>query len=329
MRPLNRRSFLATTALAAVMPAMGFRSLSGQAPPVPAPPSPRKKSLRVAHLTDMHIQPELGADRGVAQCLHQTQSLEAKPDLILTGGDGVMDVFEAKAARASDLKKMFTSTFAKECGIPARHTIGNHDIFGWNKKSSGTTGAESDWGKKYAAEMYGLPNRFYSFDQGGWHFVMLDSVQPQGEGSYTAFCDDEQTEWLVKDLKGRPAGSPVLVVSHIPIMSLTPITYGKARPQEARGTDYPLSASAMHSDCAALHKLFAANGVKLCLSGHMHLLDRCSTDGVTYICDGAVSANWWKGPLQGVSEGFGVIDLYSDGSFEHEYKTYGWKAEHA
>ena len=52
-------------------------------------------------------------------------------------------------------------------------------------------------------------------------------------------------------------------------------------------------------------------GVKLCLSGHIHLLDCCEIDGITYICDGAVSANWWKGPIQGLSEGYGVVDLWA------------------
>ena len=42
--------------------------------------------------------------------------------------------------------------------------------------------------------------------------------------------------------------------------------------------------------------------------------------------DGAVSGSWWKGPLQGVPEGFGVVDLRPDGTFEHRYEAYGWKA---
>ena len=52
-------------------------------------------------------------------------------------------------------------------------------------------------------------------------------------------------------------------------------------------------------------------------------IDRCTIDGVTYVCDGAVSGSWWKGPLQGVPEGFGVVDLRADGTFEHRYEPYG------
>jgi hypothetical protein len=52
-------------------------------------------------------------------------------------------------------------------------------------------------------------------------------------------------------------------------------------------------------------------------------------DGVTYICDGAVSGAWWKGPEDNCPEGYGVIDLHPNGTWSHEYKTYGWKADSA
>ena len=40
----------------------------------------------------------------------------------------------------------------------------------------------------------------------------------------------------------------------------------------------------------------------------------------------AVSGNWWKGPRQEFPEGYGVIEFYPDGRFEHQYHTYGWIA---
>jgi Icc protein len=45
---------------------------------------------------------------------------------------------------------------------------------------------------------------------------------------------------------------------------------------------------------------------------------------VTFICDGAVSGGWWKGPNEDVQEGFGIIDLKPDGGFAHQYFDYGW-----
>lgn len=40
-----------------------------------------------------------------------------------------------------------------------------------------------------------------------------------------------------------------------------------------------------------------------------------------------MSGNWWKGAHHGVPEGYGAIDLYDDGSFDHEYVTYNWNAK--
>jgi hypothetical protein len=65
--------------------------------------------------------------------------------------------------------------------------------------------------------------------------------------------------------------------------------------------------------------------VKLCLSGHEHLWDRVQYNAVTYVCNGAVCGNWWKGAYHETSEGYGVVDLYADGTFEVEYVRYGWQ----
>ena len=91
--------------------------------------------------------------------------------------------------------------------------------------------------------------------------------------------------------------------------------------------DHVLSDAYMMRDGTAMHFLLREHpNVKLCLSGHMHLCDRCEIDGITYICGGAVCANWWKGIRQKVQEGYGLVDLYDDGSFDYAYCTYGWKA---
>ena len=58
--------------------------------------------------------------------------------------------------------------------------------------------------------------------------------------------------------------------------------------------------------------------------GSLHACDRIELRGVTYICDGAVSGNWWKGPRFGYEEGFGILDLSPDGTFTHRYHDYGW-----
>ena len=62
--------------------------------------------------------------------------------------------------------------------------------------------------------------------------------------------------------------------------------------------------------------------VKLCLSGHIHLQDEVEYLGVKYLCNGAVSGNWWEGNYQEFPPAYAVVDLYEDGSVQSEYKPY-------
>lgn len=88
--------------------------------------------------------------------------------------------------------------------------------------------------------------------------------------------------------------------------------------------------SRLHIDARRIKDLFVRHpNVRLCLSGHLHLVDRVEYLGVTYLCNGAVSGAWWKGNHQECEPGYALIDLHNDGSFEHRYVTYGWKAETA
>lgn len=291
----------------------------------------RSRVLRVAHLTDLHVQPEKEAAEGLAKCLGSLEAMQDKPGLILTGGDLVMDSFESDDARTKTQWDLVTGTFKDKTGITVEHCLGNHDIWGWNKKKSKTTGDEPTWGKKRACGVLGLSSPWRAFKRDGWRFIVIDSVAPDGEG-YIGQLDEAQRAWLETELKADTV-TPTLVVSHIPILSMC-ATIGRASPKDkAWKTPFGL----MHADGAALHKLFTeAGNIKLCLSGHVHLNDRlevsvpgspATSPKVTYICDGAVCGAWWGGRKSNCDEGYGLVDLYDDGSFDHRYVTYGWQAK--
>ena len=316
--PIDRRDALAAAAGLALAPLLGRSRAHAVAAPIQD--AVASKPFRLIHMTDIHVQPERQAERGAAQAWARAQEL--KPDLVITGGDTVMDVFDAKRDRAKVMRACYESMM-KDVSVPVLHTTGNHDILGWNRSRTDVPLDAADWGKKWACETFAQPRNWFSSDRGGWRFIVLDSVQPDGNG-YKGFLDPEQRAWFEAELKATPDGTPICVVSHIPIIAITAITYGKP---PSRGNDTILSGGEMHTDCAELHELMRASGkVRLCLSGHIHLRDRCETDGITYINDGAVSGSWWKGALEGVPEGFGVLDLRPDGSFDHRYETYGWTA---
>ncbi len=312
---VSRRGFLgALSAVGAWLAAP--RAMAGEPRATAAAPG-----FRFVHLTDIHVQPELNATEGLIQCLKSIEALRPKPDFILTGGDLVRDVFKQDLPRAKSLFALLKKTLADHTNIPVRHCMGNHDVFGWGGKK-GVTPATPLYGKAMFLEELGLPRTYYSFDHKGWRFYVLDSIQPSTEGKlYQGYIDEAQFDWLTRSLNEKPAAMPACVVTHIPIMTVTIFN----RPSKETG--YEVLANSMCRDAQKVTQLLAAHNVKLALSGHIHEIDRVDYRGITFICDGAVSGAWWKGPHKGFDEGYGMIDARSNGSFQHEYRTFGWKAK--
>jgi 3',5'-cyclic AMP phosphodiesterase CpdA len=284
-------------------------------------PEKPKRVLRIAHLSDIHIQPERNAAKGLTACLHHVQGHKDRPDMILTGGDLVMDSLGADEARTRAQWDLFRSVMRAECSLAVEHCLGNHDVWGLDRKASRTTGNEPLYGKKWAMEVLGLERPYRAFSRAGWRFIVLDSTFPKGSG-YIGRLDETQFEWLQDELARTDAKTPVLVVSHIPILAAAAFLDGN---REESG-DWQVPAAWMHIDLRRIKDLFARHpNVKVCLSGHLHLVDRVDYCGVTYLCDGAVCAAWWNGPYQECEPGYALVDLYADGTFERQYVTFGWK----
>ncbi|MBL8047162.1 MAG: metallophosphoesterase [Chthonomonas sp.] len=308
---MNRREFLVASA---AIPALA------QATPTLAAP---KRALRIAHLTDIHVQPERKAQQGLEACLAHAQSLKDKPNLVMTGGDLVMDSLGADPARLKQQWDIFTSVFRQNCSLPVEHCLGNHDVWGWN--DIGKYGNEPKFGKAYAQDRLELAQPYRSFDRAGWHFVVLDSTHRKTEGNgYTARLDDEQFAWLADDLAKTPKTTPIFVLSHIPILAVCSMFDGE---NEKTG-NWVIPGAWMHIDARRIKDLFAKHpNVKLCVSGHEHLHDQILYNGVTYVCAGAVCGGWWGGDYYECTYGYSVIDLFRDGTFRHEYMKYGWKTQ--
>jgi Icc protein len=284
-------------------------------------------SVRVAHLTDFHVQHERGGGRGMAQCLNHAQSLPRKPDLILNTGDCVMDVLHHDRARAQELWDLWTKALEDECSTPIQHCLGNHDIWGWGKERSKTTGNEPGWGKRWAMDVLGLDKAYHAFDCGAWRVIMLDSVQPAAQGVWETRLDEEQFAWLDSELGATR--KPVLIASHVPILS--PAVF-LDRGRIGGTPEAPaLAVRRCHIDVKRIGQLFAKHpNVKLCVSGHLHQIDRAEYRGVTYMTSPAVCGGWWAGNHMDVfGPAYAVLDLHPDGTFEVEYVDYGWTVEPA
>ncbi len=316
MGTLSRRDVLAASAAGLLLPRFSWSS-----PGVPDPA--RKRVARFAHLTDIHVQPERGAGVGMERAFVHAQSQKDKPDFIITGGDLIMDSLGGSPERVQAQWNLFKSVLAANCKVPVHHTIGNHDVRGWADRK--TYGSETKFGKTWVKEELELKSTYYSFDYGKWHFVILDSIHavPDGADGYMGRLDDEQFEWLADDLKKTPTTQHVMVVSHMPIISACAIMSGS----EKTGS-WVVSPGLMHIDARRIRTLFAKYpNVKLCLSGHEHLLDLVTLSGVSYLCQGAVCGGWWLGDHEDCTYGYAMVELYDDGSFESKYIPYGWKTQ--
>ena len=320
--PLSRRDF--------VTGSLAFGTAVSTLPfAVGSTTAPRARRLRIAHLTDLHIQPELEATRGVAACFAHVQSLPERlgydgPDLIVTGGDTIMDGFEADKARTTIQWDLWRKTKADHCSLEVHSVVGNHDVWGWAKAKAGATGEEPLYGKQWACAEFGRDKPYTSFDRGGWHIVLLDSTFPFQE-SYIGKLDEPQWDWLVADLAAVEPTTPVIIFSHIPIHSATALAV--AGPTGRQGSAINVPGGVIHVDGDRLLKLFVERrNVKACVSGHMHLVEQLDFQGVRHLCNGAVSAGWWKGLHRGTDFGYALVDLFDDGTVECHYVPYGWTA---
>ncbi len=301
---MQRKSFLKSLGGLMLVPALPFKSTAAR----------RERVLRLAHLTDVHLKNNWDAPARFAKCLHHVQQ-QPGIDLILNGGDVVFDINKENLSTINDQWTLWHSTMKNECSLPMHYVLGNHDIW-WNENDKG----QAIYGKKYSLDQLQLKSPWYSFTKSGWKFIMLDSVHLDIDNTwYIGKLGDEQFNWLQNELQHTPANMPVCVLSHIPILSATlmvdDIADG-ANKWEILGGD-------MHTDTNKIVDLFYKYpNVKLCLSGHIHLRDKVVYNGVTYICNGAVSGAWWEGNKRQTAPGYGLIDLYEDGSFEEQYVNY-------
>lgn len=314
----SRREVLAGAAAGLVTAVPNIALASAPAP---------KRALRVAHLTDIHVTTNLNAGPGMHACLKHVNDLKDKPQLMITGGDMIMDALKVSKNSAAEQWNLFTQTLGDASNIPVHHCIGNHDIWGWQATPEVAPPGDRDYGKAWAVDLLQMPKPYYSFDKNGWHFVVLDTVHQREGFGYIGWIDPAQMEWLEKDLAAVPAKTPTMVVSHIPLLSMTPFL---ATGDKEIEKNFQCSISEMVCNSRRVVNLLSKYPtVKLALSGHIHLNDTVVYNGVTYVCAGAVSGAWWLGNRFETKPGYSVVDLYADGSFQQQYIPWGWKPAQA
>jgi 3',5'-cyclic-AMP phosphodiesterase len=298
---MDRRAFLASTAAAVVLGRVPFR-----------------RPLRLAYLTDMHVEPGARPEAGFARALDAVAALGEPPDLIVNGGDAIFTALTRDAHDVAAQFRTFLRILAQGPRIPVMHCVGNHDVWGWGLENAAALTADPRFGKGWALDALELEAPYYLADRGGWRFIVLDSTHPGASFDYQARLDDAQFEWLAGVLASTSREMPVCLVSHIPLVSVAARRWFGAEPSgvEPQVIDEVL----LHRDSGRVVELLEAHpNVRLALSGHLHMEERIEFRGVTYLNVGAVSGNWWNAEtpdFRGFGPGFATLDLFADGSFQ-------------
>ena len=156
---------------------------------------------------------------------------------------------------------------------PGYHVIGNHDCDMCSK----------DEVLRYYGVDYGP---YYSFDMGGFHFVVLDPNHYRKDGKIISYCNgnyfdaegdlpylpDEQLQWLQEDLANTPY--PSVLFSH-----------------ERLTEDH---CAIRNADALRKILLDAPHGVVLALNGHEHMDNVWKVDNTWFLNINSIS-NYWLG----------------------------------
>ena len=271
-----------------------------------------KGQVRLVFYTDVHARTEW--DTPVAMERAALAINAQNPDLVIAGGDLITDGFQSSAATVAPRWDAYMK-MQRAIAADVYPAIGNHDLVAANPKD-GSPPAK-DPRAIYLGHM-GLNRTYYSFDAVGYHFVILDSILvTEDTYEYQGMIWPEQLEWLKEDLSRVPVGTPIVLLTHIPLLTSF---FGATK-----GATFAAPGNRVVVNNLEVFKAFGKHNLILVLQGHMHVKEMIRWKGTAFIVGGAVCGKWWRGSWYDTKPGFNVITLSGD-QVAWEYLDYGWKA---
>ena len=164
----------------------------------------------------------------------------------------------------------------QEMGIPFFQCLGNHDM---DYRKGGDETSDDTFSKMYGPT-------YYSFNRGKVHYVVMDNVRYLGvDRQYDGFIQQQQLDWLKKDLAFVPTDKLVVLCVHIPIHSST-------------------------KNNTALYDILQGRNVHI-MSGHTHYNVNAINGNIYEHNHGTVCGAWWTGPIceDGTPCGYGVYKV--------------------
>lgn len=174
--------------------------------------------------------------------------------------------------------------FMAEVDIPFFHTMGNHEY---------SVTAAGDWETAKDYKQY-LGPTYYSFNLGRVHYIVSDNMICLNPGNGSARevrgeIDNDQLEWLKKDLSYINKNTPIVLAAHIPIFNET-VTNGT------------VNHSVALSNGSALQTILADYPEVYFLTGHTHINKSAQINNIMELNVAAVSGSWWFTARSGYSD---------------------------
>lgn len=203
----------------------------------------------------------------------------------ITVGDIVWDQHDLYPEYNKAVEKM---------GIPFFQCLGNHDM---DYDHGGDETSDVTFQQYYGPT-------YYSFNRGKAHYVVMDNVRYLGKDrDYDGFFQQNQLDWLQKDLSFVPQDHLVILCVHIPVHSGV-------------------------KNKEALYTILDNRNVHI-MSGHTHYHVNNIHGSVYEHNHGTVCGAWWTGPIccDGTPCGYGVYHVKGT-ALEWYYQSTGEQADH-
>lgn len=216
------------------------------------------KTVRIGMCSDVHLPTMHDSEKRIKAFIDSMKI--AKPDFIIELGD--FGTPKPEYAKYFEIWNSFPG--------PKYHVIGNHEM-------DGGTSLEK------ALAYRRMANSYYSFEQNGFYFIVLDGNDKKqvGEKGYRSCIGPEQVAWLKKALDN--ATGPVIIFSHQGLGSDPGVPgerYSVYNSEEIRGI---LEA---HNQSAGNQRVIA------CFNGHTHHDYAENINGIWYITINSMSYKW-------------------------------------
>jgi hypothetical protein len=231
-------------------------------------PQQQSRSFRFIHASDPHI--DTGVVARVRRFIAMADSID--PALTVITGDLIRDAANQTEARARGYFDLFVAEMRlRNAFWPVP---GNHDHFSIVQSRVRVP----DTHPLYNRGMYRhyLGPDYYSFNHGGVHFIGLNTIQVD-DSAYYGGIDSLQLAWLTRDVAELPAATPIVLFSHIPLVSAVEVLTGYIEmPLVSSIARLPSGPTFRHTGAnnLAVLDVFKDRPPPLFLGGHTHVTEK-------------------------------------------------------